>query len=88
MVVAIVCGHATVVADFTATQSCDSAAIRVMLLAQRLSAANQIALRLVVPPGAAERAFERADDDRVLPIYPTLSQALRLSPHSQPDEGV
>jgi anti-anti-sigma regulatory factor len=79
VIAAVACGTVTVVADFTGTQSCDSAGIQGMLTAQRLADANHITLRLVVP-NAVSQVFGLAGTGQVLTIYPTLSEALAASP--------
>lgn len=80
LLAAMASGTATVVADFTGTEFCDSAGIREMVIAQRLANAHGINLRLVVPPNSVSRVFALAGLDSVLPIYHTLIAALNPSP--------
>jgi len=69
-------GVRTVIADMTATRFCDSSGIGVLVRAHRQAAATSTELRLVVPSGAVLRALTLVRMDDVLPIYPSLSQAL------------
>lgn len=68
-----------VVADFTGTQFCDPAGIQSLLGAARLADANRITLRLVAF-GVVAVVFGQAGVDQVLPVYPTLREALTASP--------
>jgi anti-anti-sigma regulatory factor len=86
VIAALACGTATVVADFTGTQSCDSAGIQAKLIAQRLADANDIALGLVMPD-AVSQVFGLAGVGQVLTIYPTLSEALAATPHPRLGPG-
>jgi anti-sigma B factor antagonist len=69
-------GVRTVIADMTATRFCDSSGISVLVRAHRQAVASSTELRLVVPAGAVLRALMLVRMDDVLPIYPSLSQAL------------
>jgi anti-anti-sigma factor len=73
-------GVATVIADMTATRFCDSSGISVLVRAHKQAAASRTELRLVVPSGAVLRALTLVRMDDVLPIYPSLSQALAAEP--------
>ena len=70
-------GVRTVIADMTATRFCDSSGISVLVRAHKQAVASRTELRLVVPSGAVLRALTLVRMDDVLPIYPSLSQALR-----------
>lgn len=87
VIAALACDTATVVADFTGTQFCDSASIRGLLAAGRLADAFHVTLRLVVPANAVTRVFGLAGVDHVLPVYPTVSEALFASPPPWPGPG-
>lgn len=67
---------ATVIADMTATTFCDSSGVRILLLAQEQAAATGIELRLVVSSAAVLRALAATGADWLLPIYPSLEDAL------------
>jgi len=66
----------TVIADMTATTFCDSSGISILIRARKQAAANKTELRLVVASAAVLRALTLVKIDSLLPIYPTLSQAL------------
>jgi anti-sigma B factor antagonist len=77
-------GVRTVIADLTATRFCDSSGISVLVRAHKQAAASRTELRLVVPSGAVLRALTLVSMDDVLPIYPSLSQALAAGPAPGP----
>lgn len=67
---------ATVIADMTATTFCDSSGVRILLLAQEQATATGVELRLVVSSTAVLRALAAMGADWLLPVYPTLKDAL------------
>jgi len=69
-------GVRTVIVDMTATTFCDSSGISVLVRARKQAAANRTQLRLVVPSTAVVRTLTLVRMDHLLPIYPSLSQAL------------
>jgi RNA polymerase sigma-70 factor, ECF subfamily len=69
-------GVATVIADMTATRFCDSSGLSMLVRAHGQAAANGTELRLVVASAAVLRTLTLVGLDRLLPIYPSLSQAL------------
>jgi anti-sigma B factor antagonist len=73
----------TVIADMTATTSCDSAAVRLLLLAQEQAAATGVELRLVVPSAAVLRVLAATGADWLLPVYPRLEDALAPGTHAR-----
>jgi anti-sigma B factor antagonist len=75
----------TVIADMTATRFCDSSGISMLVQAHKQAAANGTELRLVVLSAAVLRALTLAALDRLLPIYPSLSQALAARPAPRPE---
>ncbi len=77
-------GVKTVIADLTATTFCDSSGISVLVRAYKQAAANGTQLRLVVPSTAVLSSLRLVQMDYLLPIYPTLSQALAAGPASSP----
>jgi anti-sigma B factor antagonist len=65
-----------VIADLTGTEFCDSAGLRIIVLARDWAAADNVELRLAVPPGPALTVMKIVGLDQVLPIYPSLDKAL------------
>jgi anti-anti-sigma factor len=69
-------GVALVIADLTSTVFCDSAGVRILVLAQRKAAASGAELRLAVP--AAGMVHRILDLMNLLPhmnVYPTAAAA-------------
>jgi anti-anti-sigma regulatory factor len=60
----------------TATIFCDSSGISMLVRAHKQAAANRTEVRLAVLSTAVLRALTLVEIDHLLPIYPTLSQAL------------
>ena len=77
-------GVRIVIADMTATTFCDSSGISMLVRAHRQAAASRTELRLAVPATAVRRVFTLAGMDQLLPIYPSLSQALAAGPAPPP----
>jgi anti-sigma B factor antagonist len=73
-------GVHTVIADMTATTFCDSSGISMLIRAHKQAAANRTEVRLVVLSRAVLRALTLVGIDHLLPIYPTVSQALAARP--------
>ena len=73
-------GVTTVIADMTATIFCDSSGISMLVRAHKQAAASRTEVRLVVPSTAVLRALTLVEIDQLLPIYPTVSQALAARP--------
>jgi anti-sigma B factor antagonist len=63
-------GVGTVIADMTATTSCDFRGARELLLAHNKAAAEGNELRIVMPSAGVRRVFELNGLDQVLAIYP------------------
>jgi anti-sigma B factor antagonist len=82
---AIAPGGSIVVADLTATEFCDSSGVRVILLARDWATADQVELRMAVPPGPTLVVLKLMGLDELLPIYPALAEALAGEP--APDAG-
>ena len=70
----------TVIADMTATTFCDSSGVKMLLGARKQAVANRTQLRLAVPSAAVRRALTLMRMEQLVPIYPTLSQALAAEP--------
>jgi anti-anti-sigma factor len=77
-------GVKTVIADLTATRFCDSSGISVLVRAHKQAAANGTQLRLVVHSAVVLRSLRLVQMDSLLPIFPTLSQALAAGPAPAP----
>lgn len=69
-----------VVADLTTTVFCDSAGLRILALARDWAEADNVELRLAVPPGPPLAVITLVGLDRLVPIYPSLGQALGRAP--------
>lgn len=82
---AIAPGASTVVVDLSTTVFCDSSGVRVVLLARDWATADEVELRLAVPPGPALVILKMLGLDKLMPIYPTLDEA--LAGESTPDGG-
>lgn len=77
---AIAPGVSAVVADLTTTAFCDSSGVRIMLLARDWASADDVELRLAVPPGPTLVVLKLLALDELLPIYPSLPEALAAEP--------
>jgi anti-sigma B factor antagonist len=75
-----------VIADMTATRFCDSSGISMLVRAHKQAAANGIELRLVVRSAAVLRTMALTGVGDLLPIFPTVTQALATAsvPEPQP----
>ncbi len=79
-------GVTMVILDLTLTTFFDSAGLGKIAVARRLASAYRIDLRVVVPPSNPLAGFFASSGfDRVLPVYPTLREALTASPASRED---
>jgi len=67
---------ATVIADMSATRFCDTAGVRMLVLADKGAAAYNAELRVVVPSANVLRVLAIMEVDRVLRIYSSLQDAL------------
>ncbi len=74
----------TVIADMTATRFCDSSGISMLVRAHKQAAANGTELRLVVRSAAVLRTMALAGVGKLLPIFPTVTQALATAPVPEP----
>lgn len=68
-------GAADLIADMTATLSCDHAGADAVARAYQRAAASGTQLRLVVPAQVVRRVLSINGIDRVVPIYPSLDAA-------------
>ena len=81
---ALATGVRAVIADMSATTFCDSSGISMLVQARKQAAANGTQLRLVVRSGPVLRALTLVRMDQLLPIYPSLSQALAIAAEPGP----
>ena len=77
---AIAPGISAVVADLTATEFCDSSGVRIIVLARDWATTDNVELRLAVPPGPTLVVLKLVGLDQLLPIYPSLNEALAGEP--------
>jgi len=73
-------GHATLVADLSATEFCDTTGLYVLVRAHKRAEAEGGELRLVIPQAAVLRVFTVTGVDGVIPIYASLEEALTPTP--------
>ena len=71
-----VSGIKTIIADLTGTTFCDPAGTRMLARAYVQAIDNHAELRLAIPGSAVRRALELSGLDHVLPVYPSLDDAL------------
>jgi anti-anti-sigma factor len=73
-------GVRTVIADMTGTRFCDSSGISMLIVAHQKALSNHAELRLVVLSTAVLRALTLVRIDHLLPVYPSLAEALLPEP--------
>ena len=73
-------GYATVIIDLSATDFCDSAAMRELERAHNRAQGEGGEIRLVIPGGRLLRLLDVAGLRRVIKVYPTLGAALEELP--------
>jgi anti-sigma B factor antagonist len=69
-----------VIADLSTTAFCDSSGVRILVLARDWATADGAELRLVAPPGPTLVVLRLIGLDQILPVYPTLDEALAAEP--------
>ena len=70
-------GVKTVIADMTSTVFCDSSGVHAIMHAYESAAARDVRMRLAVSPAASvRRVLELIGVGRLMPVYPTLAEAL------------
>jgi anti-sigma B factor antagonist len=73
-------GVDTLVADMTATVFCDSSGVHAIMHAYETADAREVQLRLAVAPGTSVgRTLQLVGVGRLMPVYPSLAEALALS---------
>ena len=77
LVAALAPGVDIVIADMTGTSFCDSSGVHAIVFAHETVAARGAKLRLAVPPASSvRRVLEMIGVGRILPVYPTLQEAM------------
>ena len=75
-----------VIADMTGTTFCDSSGLRMLVAASDRAASSGSALRIVVTPDSpVARTMSILGLDRMLPIFPSVREALPAHPPAHPD---
>lgn len=69
-------GAEALIADMTATVSCDHAGADALARAYQRAVANRTELRLVVTSGVVLRVLDTTDVGRLVPVYPSAEAAL------------
>lgn len=70
-------GVGTVVADMTGTIFCDSSGVHAIMHAYETADARDVRIRLAVSPGTSvRRVLELIGVGRLIPVYPSLEEAL------------
>ncbi len=73
-------GVTTVIADMTDTRFCDSSGISMLVVAHQKAVTSDAELRLVAVSTAVLRALTLVRIDHLLPVYPSLADALLPEP--------
>jgi anti-anti-sigma factor len=75
---AVGCGARVIVADLSATEFCDAAGVRLLVMIRDQAAARGGQLRLVISPGGLlRRMLVVLGADHLLPVYATAEDASR-----------
>ena len=73
-------GVCTVVADMMGTSFCDSSGVHAIMRAYEHAAARDITMRVAVSPaGSVHRVLELIGASRLMPVHPTLEDALNAA---------
>jgi anti-sigma B factor antagonist len=77
LLAALAPGVRTVVADLTSTVFCDSSGVHAIMHAYESAAARDVRMRLAVSPATSvRRVLELIGVGRLMPVYPSLAEAL------------
>lgn len=80
LVKACVPGVTLVIADLTSTRFCDSSGVHAIMDAHERAAARDVRLWLAVPEvGSVRRVLQLTGVGRLMPVYPSLQEALRAA---------
>lgn len=78
LVAAMGSGVDVVIVDLTATSFCDSSGVHAIMSAHQAAVSRGLQLRIAISAdGPVDRVLQLVGVSRVLPVYPSLSQALR-----------
>lgn len=80
LIAPLVIGRATVVADLSRTQFCDSAGLQALVTAHREALAEGGGLRVVLPSARLRRVLSSTGLDQVIPLFANLADALAQTP--------
>jgi anti-sigma B factor antagonist len=69
-------GVSVVIADMSATEYCDSSAIRQLIIAYKQAASTGAELRVVTASPAVRRVLNVLEVDQLLNLYPDMASAL------------
>jgi anti-anti-sigma regulatory factor len=69
-------GISLVIADMSATETCDPAAIRDLILANNHATCTGAELRVVSPSSAVLRSLQAVGADQMLRLYPDMASAM------------
>ncbi|HUA31604.1 MAG TPA: PAS domain S-box protein [Streptosporangiaceae bacterium] len=78
-------GAAVVIADMSATVSCDQAGVGAVSLAYQQAAIRRAELRLVATTATVRRLLATQGLDRLVPVYPSLEAAVAAGEPDGPD---
>jgi anti-sigma B factor antagonist len=78
-------GHATVVADLSRTQFCDSSGLHTLLAAHKRATAAGDDMLLVMPGNDMLRVFTITGVDQIIPNFTSLDEALAHASANGPD---
>jgi anti-anti-sigma factor len=84
LLAAVVPGVTAVVADLTATTFCDLPGARMLALVRSQATMQKTRLILVVPSAAVLGALSLSGLDHLLPVYPSLDEALSAESAAAP----
>ena len=77
LVAALTPGVGVVVADMTSTSFCDSSGVHAVIFAHETAAARGIQMRIAVSPGGSvRRVLQLIGVASVVPVYPSLVEAM------------
>ena len=77
LVAALTPGVGVVVADMTSTSFCDSSGVHAVIFANETAAARGVQMRIAVAPeGSVRRVLQLIGVASVVPVYPSLAEAI------------
>lgn len=81
LVAALAPGARTLIADMMATMFCDSSGVHAIMHAQESAAARDVRMLLAVSSATSvRRVLELIGVTRIMPVYPSLAEALDAAP--------